>query len=154
MTEVAFTLQVLMILIIVSVLSFSDAMIVIFIYILMGIVGIPVFSKGGGFGYFLVPSFGFIIGFIFIPIVFKINSLFRYKHELIKNSVSTVFSLIVLYLFGTIYFMLIMNLHVGKAISFGNALLMVVVPFVGFDILKGIISLFVSKQIKKLIEKI
>ena len=35
------------------------------IYCFMGLIGIPVFSAGGGLFYVLKPSFGYIIGFIF-----------------------------------------------------------------------------------------
>lgn len=34
------------------------------VYCFMGLVGIPVFSAGGGFAYVLKPSFGYVIGFI------------------------------------------------------------------------------------------
>ena len=34
------------------------------VYILLGLVGLPVFAEGGGFWYILKPSFGYIIGFI------------------------------------------------------------------------------------------
>lgn len=33
------------------------------IYIFMGIVGLPVFTKGGGFAYVMQPTFGYILGF-------------------------------------------------------------------------------------------
>ena len=35
------------------------------VYAFMGLVGLPVFSGGGGFFYVVKPSFGYIIGFIF-----------------------------------------------------------------------------------------
>ncbi|HEY8444329.1 MAG TPA: biotin transporter BioY [Clostridia bacterium] len=34
------------------------------IYMLMGLIGIPVFARGGGITYVFQPSFGFILGFI------------------------------------------------------------------------------------------
>lgn len=34
------------------------------IYIVMGLIGIPVFSAGGGFAYVLQPTFGYILGFL------------------------------------------------------------------------------------------
>lgn len=34
------------------------------IYLLLGLIGIPVFTGGGGFGYVYQPSFGFLLGFI------------------------------------------------------------------------------------------
>lgn len=33
------------------------------VYIAMGLVGLPVFTEGGGIGYLLKPSFGYIVGF-------------------------------------------------------------------------------------------
>ena len=33
------------------------------VYVALGLVGVPVFSNGGGIGYVFQPSFGFIIGF-------------------------------------------------------------------------------------------
>jgi len=34
------------------------------IYMLLGLIGIPIFSRGGGITYVFMPSFGFILGFI------------------------------------------------------------------------------------------
>ena len=34
------------------------------IYVVMGLVGLPVFTQGGGLIYVFVPSFGFLLGFI------------------------------------------------------------------------------------------
>lgn len=34
------------------------------LYLLLGLAGLPVFAAGGGFGYILTPSFGFLLGFI------------------------------------------------------------------------------------------
>ena len=34
------------------------------VYVLMGLIGIPVFTQGGGFSYVLKPSFGFLVAFI------------------------------------------------------------------------------------------
>ena len=33
-------------------------------YVLLGLAGIPVFTSGGGIGYVLMPTFGYLIGFI------------------------------------------------------------------------------------------
>ena len=38
------------------------------IYLLVGILGLPVFSGGGGLSYVLRPSFGYLIGFILAPL--------------------------------------------------------------------------------------
>ncbi len=38
-------------------------------YILIGLLGVPVFAAGGGIGYVLRPSFGYLIGFAFAAFV-------------------------------------------------------------------------------------
>ena len=42
----------------------TDALICVAIYVAMGLVGIPVFSAGGGIFYVLQPTFGYVLGFL------------------------------------------------------------------------------------------
>ena len=41
-----------------------DSFACVAIYVVMGLIGIPVFSAGGGFAYVLQPTFGYILGFL------------------------------------------------------------------------------------------
>ena len=34
------------------------------LYVGMGLIGFPIFTQGGGFGYVFNPSFGYLVGFI------------------------------------------------------------------------------------------
>ncbi|MBQ5682244.1 MAG: biotin transporter BioY, partial [Peptococcaceae bacterium] len=36
----------------------------VLVYVLLGLIGVPVFTMGGGIGYVLQPTFGYLIGFI------------------------------------------------------------------------------------------
>ena len=36
----------------------------VFVYVLLGLAGLPVFTGGGGIGYIFQPTFGYLIGFI------------------------------------------------------------------------------------------
>lgn len=45
-------------------LGWKKGMIATSVYAIMGLIGIPVFTNGGGFTYVLMPSFGYILGFI------------------------------------------------------------------------------------------
>jgi len=47
------------------------------LYVLVGLIGVPVFTGGGGFAYVLKPSFGFLLGFI--PAAFVTGLLFEKK---------------------------------------------------------------------------
>ena len=43
--------------------------IAVFTYVAIGLLGIPVFTRGGGIGYVLQPTFGYILGFCFAAFV-------------------------------------------------------------------------------------
>ena len=39
-----------------------DGALAVLVYIAMGLIGLPVFTQGGGIGYVLMPSFGYLLG--------------------------------------------------------------------------------------------
>ncbi len=61
---VPFTLQTLMVMMSGLILGPRYAALSQGIYVLLGLIGVPVFTQGGGPGYLLRPSFGFILGFV------------------------------------------------------------------------------------------
>ena len=69
------------------------------VYVALGLVGLPIFTAGGGFGYVLQPSFGFLLGLI--PAAAVIGGA----------------GLAVLYAVGVPYMALILNGYLGKGIS-------------------------------------
>ena len=62
---VSFTLQTLFVILAGFVLGARDGMFSQVAYMLIGLIGLPVFTGGGGFGYVFQPSFGYIVGFCF-----------------------------------------------------------------------------------------
>ena len=76
---VPFTLQTLSIFIITGLFKFRISFLSVVIYIVMGIIGIPVFSGfQGGIGVLMTYTGGFLLGFIFIPIIYNIINLRKY----------------------------------------------------------------------------
>lgn len=45
-------------------LGWKKGMLATTAYMILGLIGVPVFTSGGGFSYVLKPSFGFVVGFI------------------------------------------------------------------------------------------
>ena len=41
----------------------------VLLYLVLGLLGIPVFSQGGGIGYIFNMSFGYLLGFLIAPLV-------------------------------------------------------------------------------------
>ena len=62
-TQVEMSLQTVAVLLAGIVLGGRDGALSVLIYIAMGLLGLPVFTKGGGLGYVFMPSFGYLIGF-------------------------------------------------------------------------------------------
>ena len=103
-----------------------------FAYMAAGLIGLPVFSKGGGFGYVLQPSFGFIVGFCVCA--FLVSALARKNllaffyggrktKPLLKAAGGMLLSVAALYITGISYMYLIYNLYMAKQVSAGYLIL-------------------------------
>ena len=119
-------------------LKWKRSAIVFIAYIIMGLIGIPVFSTGGGFEYVLMPSFGFIIGFFLSGFITGANILNNKKWaKLLKG----VIGLLVLDLTGIIYMYFILRFHLDSPNA--NFIYIIQVGFLPF-ILKDLISVYLS----------
>lgn len=115
----------------------------ILLYLLLGLVGVPVLAQGGhGVDAFLSNSGGYLIGFIFGGAFsgyisdYKTNN---FKNALLAMLVGT----IIILLFGVLK--LSFNLGISKAIEFGFT------PFIVGGIIKVLIGAFSGWLIKKYI---
>lgn len=87
------------------------------LYVLIGLVGFPIFTQGGGVAYIFKPTFGYLIGFIFgAYIIGKITE------RLKKKNITGIFLAIlagvgVIYVIGVTYLYIINNYYVGKEFS-------------------------------------
>lgn len=129
------TLQTFMVFTIPLLVERKLSFLILLSYILLGIIGLPVFSSGGGFAYVLLPSFGYILGFLFSSICI-INS----KSKLVMLA-SMVIALLCIYLFGSIYMYII--LIQNQTVNFIYIIEIAVLPF----ILKDCISIFLAYAI-------
>ena len=66
------TLQTFFVLLTALVLPFKASTLAILTYIALGLMGLPIFSGGGGLGYVLMPNFGFIIGFLIATVIISV----------------------------------------------------------------------------------
>lgn len=91
-------------------------------YLLIGLVGFPVFTKGGGIGYVFEPTFGFLIGFAVSAII--IGKIIEKKgnYRFLTIFAACVAGILASYICGVVYMYLILNLYIGSSITFWNAL--------------------------------
>ena len=82
------------------------------VYVLLGLVGVPIFALGGGFSYVFQPTFGFLLGLI--PSAWVIGSLARRPLTFWRSVTAMLAGLAVLYAIGVPYMALIANAYLGK----------------------------------------
>lgn len=107
-------------------------MISMMVYTLVGLIGVPVFSRGGGFGYVFQSSFGYILGFILGAFVTgKIVEVMK-KDNFLVSIIASLAGVAAIYLVGVPYLYVILNLYLTKGYAF-NAVL-------GFGLFQPIIG--------------
>lgn len=112
------------------------------VYVCLGAVGLPVFAGfQGGIGVLLGPTGGFIWSY-FVYCVFVGNMSCKRQHSEALIYISSFVSLIVTYIAGTLQFSVVQSVSVSKS------LIVCVLPFAVFDILKIICAVKLGIIIK------
>ena len=117
-------------------------------YILLGIIGLPIFTgAGSGLSYFLGPTAGYLIGFVLVSfwlgrIIKKTSGNF-----LLSLAIFCLASLVIL-CFGVIWLKLIFGYGFSKLLLIGF------IPFVPGDMLKALIATVLYLKLKSRIEEI
>lgn len=104
------------------------------VYVLLGLVGLPIFTLGGGFGYVLQPTFGFLLGLI--PSALVMGLLTKKSRRPLRVVLACVAGLATLYAVGLPYMALILNVYLGKGWSFARLLRDGMLIFLPGDALK------------------
>ena len=104
------------------------------VYVALGLVGLPIFTGGGGLGYVFQPSFGFLLGLI--PAAWVIGMLTRGEPSPVRAALAALAGLGTLYLMGLPYLWLILNVYLGKGMALPALLWSGMVIFLPGDVLK------------------
>jgi len=117
------------------------------VYFLLGLIGLPVFSGGGGLSYVAKPSFGYILGFIAASAISG-HIVQRKGYTLTNILFASLCSMSAIYLIGTPY--LAFNLHyiVHKPDALGFALKAGLIVFLPGDILKCILLAVIVPRLR------
>ncbi len=111
------------------------------IYVLMGVLGVPVFEKPpfGGPAYVLSPTFGFLLGFIFAAWVSGLIIQGRREAGPVRLTMAMLAGLLTIYAIGLPYLYVILNYYIGKPFDVLQVVMLFFVPFIGFDLLKALV---------------
>lgn len=150
---VPFTLQYLFTMLAGLFLGAKTGCLSVCIYIFLGLAGLPIFAQGGGIGYILQPSFGYILGFAVGAFVTgaMANKKARpgYKWLLAANFTG----LGIVYLFGMAYYYFISDVYLGTPIGLWPLFLYCFILAVPGDIFLCIMAAMLGKRLIPLIKE-
>ena len=119
------------------------------VYILLGLIGVPVFATPpfGGPAYVLQPTFGFLLGFILSAYVTGTLLKNREQGSFACYLFSMVAGIFAYYLIGLPYLYIILNFYIGNAVSVSKVLAIGFTPFIIFDLVKAIAAASLARAV-------
>lgn len=141
---VPMTMQTFVVLFLGISLGYKIAVATVFIYLLEGLLGIPVFSnspeKGVGLVYFTGPTMGYLVGFLFAAFF---SGYLNFKTNLIFIFMKLIFSVFFIYLLGIFW--------LGNLIGWEKPIFEIgVIPFIYAELFKILLLTFLTKNILKI----
>lgn len=123
------------------------------VYILLGLVGLPIFAEGGGFWYILKPSFGYLLGFMLAAYV--TGRMVERKQKLLTGWVIVVnfLGLFIVYAAGMVYYYIICNYVIDTPIALGPLFLYCFVLAVPGDICLCILAAILTVRVKPVFDR-
>lgn len=150
-TTVPFTLQTFAVFLAIGVLGGKRGTLAVLVYILLGAIGIPVFSGfKGGIGALTGTTGGYIVGFLASALLMWGMEKWLGRKKNWVLALQMVAGLLVCYAIGTIWFMVVYGGNSG-AIGVGTVLGMCVIPFIIPDLIKIAFALVLSKRVVSII---
>ena len=121
------------------------------VYLLLGAVGVPVFSGfRGGVSALVGSTGGYLVGFIVSALLMWALTGFARRNRW-TLAVALAVSLLACYAFGTVWFVVV-SVRAGKAMTFGTALSFCVLPYILPDAAKLWLAYFLSKRLKRFVK--
>ncbi len=123
-------------------------------YMALGLIGLPIFSGGGGLGYVLMPNFGFLIGFVLATVIMSITTQKIKKCTFWQYLVISLLGMIIIYIIGILYFAFITNVYNNNNYSAIWFIQTVFLPFLPKEIICLSLASISAYKIRPYITKI
>jgi biotin transport system substrate-specific component len=146
---VPLTLQTLMVMLAGLILGSRLAALSQLLYLTIGLLGLPVFAQGGGPGYFLQPSFGFLLGFIVGAYVIGRMVEAEEKLSFPRTLAALILGQAAIYILGLAYLYFNLNFILHKPTSIFTTMKIGFLVFIPGDILKTFVAALVLTPIRQ-----
>ncbi|MBO4898288.1 MAG: biotin transporter BioY [Clostridia bacterium] len=149
MPLIPFTLQTFFVMLAGITLGAEYGALSVIIYMLLGLVGLPIFTGGGGIMYVVHPTFGYMIGFI--AAAFVIGKIRGKKQidDFKRLFMLCILGTVIIYAFGLSYLWALKSLYVKTGISAYTLFVSSFLVFVPADIIKSALAAFVGSKLIK-----
>jgi len=149
---VPFTLQILFVLLAGILLGPFWGALSQLLYILLGLIGLPVFAGGGGLAYVMQPSFGFLAGYIAGAAVAGWIA-FSGKTSVWRLTAACLAGLAVIYAIGLPYMAWILNVHLSKNLDAKYIITNGMLIFLPWDAVKVAGAVALARILKPVISR-
>ncbi len=148
------TLQTFFILLTGLVLPVKASVLATVTYMTLGLIGLPIFSGGGGLGYVLMPNFGFIISFVISSVIMSVITEKLNNRKLWQYIVISLLGITVIYVIGVFYFAFITNVYNNNNYSAIWFIQTAFLPFLPKELICIILASLSAYKIRPCITKI
>lgn len=144
---IPFTLQTFGVFIAAGILGTKRGTLSVVVYVLLGLVGVPVFGGAGGPAVITGSTGGYITGFIFTALIIGlVTAPFKNSSSKVRIAMAIVGMLlgdVVCFIIGTVQFMYVANMNLVTSLGY------CVIPFIIPDLVKIIVAAIFTDRMKK-----
>ncbi len=119
-------------------------------YVLLGLLGFPVFSQGGGPHTLLTPNFGYLLGFIFSAFVTSLVLRKLYGKRFAYMLAATV-GVLAVYMIALPYVAFLSYVYQAKPVVFKTLMTGYFLSFLPLDLVKAAGAAIIAKQVRQVL---
>lgn len=123
------------------------------VYVVLGLIGIPIFASGGGISYIFNPTFGYLLGFCLGAFVTGKIAYYKASFTLKRLLIASFAGLFTVYFVGMIYYYFIANFYLNSPIGVWSLILYCFILAVPGDILLCILASILAKRLIPVIKR-
>lgn len=146
---VPFTLQPFFVLLSGSLLGSRLGALSQLVYVLVGLLGLPVFTQGGGPGYIMQPTFGYLVGFVICAYLVGKLTEKREKKNYFTYLGAMYIGMVVTYILGVTHLYLVTHFLVSSSFTLAKAIWIGAIVILPKDIILTAIIAYLAERIAR-----